>query len=165
VKELHCTRPTTLSHKIQLDPTPQQQVYLLRACGVARFVWNWALERWRQEYEAGGQPSGLALKKQFNAIKAERFPWVFEVTKYSAQQPFLHLQSAFRNFFAKRARYPRFKRKGVHDSFYVGNDHVKLAGKRVWIPKLGWVRMREELRFREASWSRRSFLERRTSGL
>ncbi len=110
----------------------------------------------------------------------------------------------------------------MHDSFYVGNDHVKLAAKRVWIPKLGWVRMREELRFRgklvsavvsrtadkwvvslsveleetpercesqaavgvdlgiirlasgygcgrsfgfEASWSRRSFLERRTSGL
>ncbi len=148
MKGLHCTRPTTLSHKIQLDPTPQQEIYLRRACGVARFVWNWALERWRQEYEAGGQPSGLALKKQFNAIKGREFPWIYEVTKYAAQQPFLHLQSAFRNFFAKRARYPRFKRKGVHDSFYVGNDHVKLAGKRVWIPKLGWVRMREELRFR-----------------
>ncbi len=90
----------------------------------------------------------MALKKQFNAIKAEEFSWVFEVTKYAAQQPFLHLQAAFRNFFAKRGRYPRFKRKGVHDSFYIGNDHVKLDGKRIWIPKLGWVRMREELRFR-----------------
>ena len=38
--------------------------------------------------------------------------------------------------------------RGVHDSFYIGNDHVKLDGKRIWIPKLGWVRMREELRFR-----------------
>ena len=60
----------------------------------------------------------------------------------------LHLQTAFRNFFANRARYPRFKRKGVHERFYIGNDHVKLDGKRIWIPKLGWVRMREELRFR-----------------
>ena len=140
--------PTTLSHKIRLDPTTQQEVYLRRACGVARFVWNWALERWRQEYEAGGNLSGMALKKQFNAIKAEEFSWVFEVTKYAAQQPFLHLQAAFRNFFAKRARYPRFKRKGVNDIFYAGSDHVKLDAKRIWIPKLGWVRMREELRFR-----------------
>ena len=105
----------------------------------------------------------MALKKQFNTIKGEHFPWIYEVTKYAAQQPFLHLQSAFRNFFAKRARYPRFK-KGVHDSFYVGNDHVKLAGKRVWIPKLGWVRMGRSFGF-EASWSRRSFLERQTRGL
>ncbi len=140
--------PTTLSHKIRLHPTPQQQVYLRRACGVARFVWNWALERWRQEYEAGSKPSGMALKKQFNAIKGEEFPFVYEVTKYAAQQPFLHLQTAFRNFFANRARYPRFKRKGVHERFYIGNDHVKLDAKRIWIPKLGWVRMREELRFR-----------------
>ena len=103
--------PTTLSHKIRLDPTPQQRLYLRRACGVARFVWNWALERWRQEYEAGGKPSGMGLKKQFNAIKGEEFPWVYEVTKYAAQQPFLHLQTAFRNFFANRARYPRFKRR------------------------------------------------------
>ena len=146
MKVLH--RPATFSHKLRLDPTPQQEVYLRRACGVARFVWNWALERWRQEFEAGGKPSGLSLKKQFNAIKGEHFPWIYEVSKYAAQQPFLHLQSAFRNFFAKRARYPRFKRKGVHDSFYIGNDHLKLDGKRVWIPKLGWVRMREELRFR-----------------
>ncbi len=90
----------------------------------------------------------MGLKKQFNAITGEEFPWVYEVTKYAAQQPFLHLQTAFRNFFANRARYPRFKRKGVHDRFYIGNDHVKLASKRIWIPKLGWVRMREELRFR-----------------
>ncbi len=140
--------PATLSHKIRLDPIKRQEVDLRRACGVARFVCNWALERWHQEYEAGGNPSGVALKKQFNAIKAEEFSWVFEVTKYAAQQPFLRLQAAFRNFFANRARYPRFKRKGVHDSFYIGNDHVKLDGKRIWIPKLGWVRMREELRFR-----------------
>ena len=140
--------PTMLSHKIRLDPTADQQVYLRRACGVARFVWNWALERWRQEYEAGEKPSGLALKKQFNTIKGEEFPWIYEVTKYAAQQPFVHLQAAFGNFFAKRAGYPRFKRKGVHDSFYIGNDHVKLDGKRIRIPKLGWVQMRESLRFR-----------------
>jgi putative transposase len=39
-----------LAHKIALDPTPEQAAYFARACGVARFAYNWALARWRQEY-------------------------------------------------------------------------------------------------------------------
>jgi putative transposase len=137
----------TLSHKIRLQPTEAQEAYFRRACGVARFVFNWALERWREEYEAGEKPSALGLKKQLNAMKREAYPWMYEVTKYAAQQPFFHLQAAFKKFFEKQARHPRFKKKGVHDSFYIGNDHVKVEGKRIHIPKLGWVRMRENLRF------------------
>jgi putative transposase len=87
------------------------------------------------------------LKKQFNAIKRETYPWTYEVTKYASQQPFLHLQSAFERFFRKQSQYPRYKKKGVDDRFYIGGDHIRVDGKRVWIPKLGWVRMRECLRF------------------
>ena len=152
MKALHRTRPTTLSHKIQLHPTPQQQVYLRRACGVARFVWNWALERWRQEYEAGGQPSGLALKKQFNAIKGEHFPWVYEVTKYAAQQPFLHLQSAFRNFFAKRTRLSTVQEEGGARQFLC-RQRSREARRQARLDSEAWlgtVRLRAK-RFGETS--------------
>jgi hypothetical protein len=88
------------------------------------------------------------LKKEFNARKSLEFPWTYEVTKYASQQPFLHLQAAFRRFFDKKGRYPRFKRKGVHDSFYIGGDHLEVNGKSIRIPRLGWVGMREEVRFR-----------------
>jgi len=64
-----------------------------------------------------------------------------------AQRPFIFLQSAFRRFFSKQAGYPKFKKKGVHDSFYIGNDHFRLEGRKIRIPRLGWVRMREALRF------------------
>jgi putative transposase len=37
--------------------------------------------------------------------------------------------------------------RGHHDSFYIGNDHIKLDGKMIKLPKLGWVKMREVLRF------------------
>ena len=75
-----------LSHKIRLDPSPVQETYFRRACGVSRFTWNWALAEWRRQYELGRKPSGLGLKKQFNAIKPIEFPWMFEVTKYASQQ-------------------------------------------------------------------------------
>ncbi|MGH7811659.1 MAG: helix-turn-helix domain-containing protein, partial [Candidatus Binatia bacterium] len=58
------------AHKIKLNPTPEQEDYFKRAAGCARLAYNWALAEWRREYEAGGKPSALELKKRFNEIKA-----------------------------------------------------------------------------------------------
>ncbi|MFC5548862.1 RNA-guided endonuclease InsQ/TnpB family protein [Massilia aerilata] len=54
---------------------------------------------------------------------------------------------AFKNFFAHRARYPTFRKKGQDDRFSLSNDQFRVEDKRIHIPKLGWVRMRERLRF------------------
>src|SRR5437899_11697608 len=62
------------AHKIRLHPTPEQANYFAHAAGTSRFVFNWALAEWKTQYEAGGKPSALALKKQFNAIRKEQFP-------------------------------------------------------------------------------------------
>ena len=88
-----------LTHKIRLDPTCKQETYFRKACGIARFAWNWALAKWKETYKAGGKPNAFELKKEFNALKNEKFPWVYEVTKYACQQPFIHLQRAFQGFF------------------------------------------------------------------
>lgn len=135
------------SHKIRLDPTFKQTTYFYKACGVSRFTWNWALAKWEEKYKAGDKTNALALKKEFNAMKAENFPWVYEVTKYASQQPFIHLQKAFQGFFGKKTKYPKYKKKGIHDSFYIGGDQVQIKGKHVKIPNLGWVRLMEFLRF------------------
>ncbi len=133
----------TLGHKIRLNPNKQQVEYFNKACGTARFTYNWGLAEWKRQYEAGLKPSGLALKKDFNAIKQEQFPWTYEVTKYASQQPFIQLQTAFIKFFKGDAKYPVFKKKGIHDSFYIGNDQFRIEGKKIRIPNLGWVRMAE----------------------
>lgn len=139
--------PTTLTHKIKIDPTYKQGAYFRKACGVARFTWNWALAKWEEKYKAGEKPDALSLKKEFNALKPTLCPWVYEVTKYASQQPFIYLQRAFQGFFSKRTKYPKFKKKGIHDSFYIGGDQLQIQGSRVKIPNLGWVRLREQLRF------------------
>ena len=67
------------------------------------------------------------MKKLFNAIKKEQLPWIYEVTKYASQQPFIYLQRAFSDFFKGKSNYPTFKKKGrCRDSFYVGGDQVVL---------------------------------------
>ncbi len=137
----------TLTHKVRLDFTCKQEKYFRKACGIARFAWNWALAKWEEIYKAGGKPNALELKKEFNRLKDKEYPWVYEVTKYACQQPFIYLQRAFQSFFEKKTNYPRYKKKGIHDSFYIGGDQLKIIGKRVKIPNLGWVRLRESLRF------------------
>jgi len=136
------------AHKIRLHPTAEQQVYFAKAAGTARFVWNWALAEWNRLFEAGEHPTALSLKKQFNAIRREQFPWTWEVTKNASDQPFLDLGKAFTAFFEGKARRPRFKsKKRSKASFYLANDQFELGDHRVWIPKLGWVNMAENLRF------------------
>lgn len=135
------------SHKIRLKTTLRQQRYFRQACGIARFTWNWALGTWQERYKQGHKVTGFELKKEFNALKKSDFPWIYEVTKYASQQPFIHVQKAFVAFFNKQSAYPKFKKKGVHDSFYIGGDQIKMEGKKVKIPLLGWVKLRESLRF------------------
>ena len=136
------------AHKIRLNPTPEQAVYFAKAAGTSRFVWNWALAEWHRQYEAGEKPTALKLKKHFNEIRREQFPWTWEVTKNASDQPFLDLGKAFTAFFEGKARRPRFKsKKRSKPSFYLANDQLELGDHRIWIPKLGWVNMAEKLRF------------------
>ncbi len=137
------------AHKIRLHPTPEQANYFARAAGTSRFVWNWALAEWNRHYEAGEKPTALKLKKQFNEIRREQFPWTWEVTKNASDQPILDLGKAFTAFFEGKARRPRFKsKKRSKPSFYLANDQFELGDHRIWVPKLGWVNMAENLRFK-----------------
>lgn len=142
-----------IAHQIALDPNNAQATYLSRAAGVARFAYNWALVEWKRQYEASKldptlpKPSQAALRRQLNAVKHEQFPWMLEVTKNAPQMAIIQLGQAFQNFFAGRAKYPRFRKKGRHDRFTLTNDQFKLDSSRIRIPNLGWVRMRETLRF------------------
>ena len=137
------------AHKIRLHPTDEQGNYFTRAAGTARFVWNWALAEWNRQYEAGEKPTALKLKKQFNEIRREQFPWTWDVTKNASDQPFLDLGKAFTAFFEGKHGRPTFKsKKKSKPSFYLANDQFELGDHRIWIPKLGWVNMAENLRFK-----------------
>ena len=143
-----------LTHKIQLVPNNKQVGYFTQAAGVSRFAYNWALAEWQRQYEAGERPSEISLRKQLNSIKREQFPWMYEVTKSAPQQAIKNLGNAFERFFKKQGKYPRFKKKGVHDSFRAdngpagtGGDAVKVEGNRIKLARIGWVRMTETVRF------------------
>lgn len=148
-----------IANKIRLKLTNKQKTYCKKACGISRLAWNWGIINWAEQYKESRvnenvkRPNGMDLKKKFNAIKKEEFPFIDEVTKYACQQPFLNLQKSYNKFFKDlasgiKAHKPKLHKKGKKDSFYMGGDVIEVRSreKRVKIPKLGFVKLTEELR-------------------
>lgn len=137
-----------VAHKIRIYPNKGQDILLKKSCGVARFAYNWSLATREEKYKNGEKINRYGLDKLFNSIKRSEFPFVYEVTKCATQGAFANLETAYTNFFKKKAKHPTFKKKGVHDSFGISNDQFSFkADKRVKLPKIGVVRMAEKLRF------------------
>ena len=137
------------AHKIRLVPNAAQAALLARSAGTARFAYNWALAEWRRQYADGQRPNEAALRRLLNEVKPDCFGWMAEVTKNAPQQAIKNLGDAYKRFFGKAGRSPRFKKKGGRDSFRADNGPGTFAcdGRGIRLPKIGWVRMREELRF------------------
>ena len=152
------------SHVIRLNPTADQEVYFRKACGVTRHAYNWALDRWKAARAEGKRVTMQALKVEYNSIKGEQFPWVYETTKCAPEQAFADLGQAFANYWrmkragtqpklkhprkdGEEAGFPHFKsKKRDRLSFYLANDKFSVHGPTLHVPKLGKVNMTEELR-------------------
>jgi putative transposase len=144
-----------LAHKIRLNPTTEQEALFRQFAGTARFTWNWALAEWNELYEEYGiNPNIHNLKRYFNTIKYEKFPWMKQIARDPHAEPFAHLGQAWGSYFkdirqGKEAFQPTFKKKGKSkDSFYIANDQFWIEEKIVKLPKIGWVSLTESLRFK-----------------
>jgi len=143
-----------LSHRIALDPTPTQRIALARAAGCSRVAYNWGLAAWRSEYEAHKvdptrpSPRFSTLLARWSREKHALFPWMKESPKDANILALWDLDTAFKKFFQKTARYPRFKQKGRNaPSFGLSNDKFRIEGRRARLPVIGWIRAHESLRF------------------
>ncbi len=124
------------SQVIRLNTTPEQEVYFRKACGVARHAYNWALARWKEARVEGKRVKMKDLKAQYNKIKGEQFPWVYEVTKCAPEQEFSHLGQAFANYWRMKEegtlpklRHPR------KDGEQAGFPHFKSKKREGIIPQ------------------------------
>jgi putative transposase len=136
------------THKITLDPN-QEQIAMLHKCfGISRKAYNWALEKAIEIYKNGSITNQFELRKLFNQYKkSPDVSYILEVSKCVPQESIINLGVAFDNFFSKRANHPVFKKKGLHDSFKISSGFFKVVCKKIRIPKIGYIKMFESLRF------------------
>ena len=133
--------------KYELMPTGEQQRQMRRFAGSCRFVFNKALALQKERYEHGEKKLGYAglCKLLTEWRNSTETAWLADAPVHPLQQMLKDLERAYSNFFAKRAEFPRFKKKGQSDSFrYPDPKQIKLdqGNSRIFLPKLGWLRYR-----------------------
>lgn len=133
--------------KYELMPSGCQQRRMRRFAGSRRFVFNKALALQKERYEQGAKKLGYAglCKLLTEWRNSTETAWLADAPVHPLQQTLKDLERAYGNFFARRADFPRFKKKGQHDSFrYPDRKQIKLdqANSRIFLPKLGWLRYR-----------------------
>jgi putative transposase len=135
------------AYKFELRPTGEQQRQMRRFAGSCRFVYNKALAMQKALYESGEKKLGFAgLCKALTGWRnSPETAWLADAPVHPLQQTLKDLERAYTNFFAKRADFPKFKKKGLSESLrYPDPKQFKLdqANGRVFLPKLGWMRLR-----------------------
>lgn len=123
------------AYKYRIYPNTEQQMALAKAMGCCRWYWNYSLDLCQKTYSKTGK--GLSrgcIQGLLPSLKKE-YPWLSDAYSQCLQVVALNLSTAYKNFFEKRARLPRFKSKhGKQSISYPANvkfegDYLKLPGK------------------------------------
>ncbi|HXR91112.1 MAG TPA: transposase [Steroidobacteraceae bacterium] len=131
------------AYKFELRPDGAQRRLMRQFAGSCRYVYNRALALQKTRYGRGEKKLGYAgLCKELTAWRNEAM-WLAAAHSQILQQALKDLEHAYRNFFEKRAAFPRFKKKGQRDSFrFPQGTQLEQSHDRIYLPKLGWMRYR-----------------------
>lgn len=143
--QYYCTKfGTTMAYKAfrtKLKLNNEQKTVIAQHAGYARWVYNWALALWIEADRSGLKPNANKLKKLFTNHVKPQYEWMGKLSSRVYQYVFINLGEAFSRFFKKLGSYPRFKKKGRHDSFTLDNcgRAIKIGGTRHKLPFIGWI--------------------------
>lgn len=140
------------SYKTEIDPTPEQIQQIRRTMGVCRYIYNMYLAKNIEAHKNGEKfISGMDFSKWLNGYIKEHpeISWIKEVSSKSVKKSIMDCEGAFKKFFKKQARFPRFKSKRRSDTkmYFVKNSAAQIIQcerHRIKIPTLGWVRLKEK---------------------
>jgi len=129
---------TKRAYRFRFYPTPEQEVILARTFGCARFAYNHMLRQrtdaWYERQERMGYHETSAALTALK--KTEEHAWLNAVSSVPVQQALRHLQTAFANFFALRAKYPTFRRKDGPQSAEYTTSAFKWDGAALKLAKM-----------------------------
>lgn len=139
------------THKIALDPNNVQATQLAQHCGYARVAYNHALADFKDGLDNNEWRSHIELCRRFNTIKHERYNWCKGLSQNASKYAiYSNLNDAITRWMSGQNRFPRFKKR-IHGQSYQadnGRGTITVKGQRIKLPKIGWVRMFQPLRYR-----------------
>jgi len=143
-----CTENYTfIGCKIRLLPTKEQEELLLKSAGCSRFMYNWALAKQIENYKNGNKfIKDFELRKEMTLLKKEKgFEFLNEIGSNVLKQAVKDLCLAYKKFFDKKAKFPKYKSRKSNISFYVNYETMKKTQNGVRCEKLGNIKTAEPL--------------------
>jgi putative transposase len=142
-----------LGFKTELKLNNQQRIMLAKHCGVARHAWNWGLWLTKNILDHNKAhpdeklkfPTAIDLHKLLVALVKSENPWYYECSKSTPQQALMALREAWKRCFNKAAGVPRFKKKGIRDSFTLEGKVKILGNNKIQVPVIGILKTYERL--------------------
>ena len=131
-------------YQYRVYPTEQQATLLAKLFGCCRVVYNDALAWVMQTPDDVKWPSNTELQKLCITL-AKQYPnrvWLSEVSNIPLQQSVQDLGVAFKNFYEKRARFPRFKRRDGEQSARFRAGGFSIKGNKLFLAKLGLFKVK-----------------------
>ena len=137
------------TQKIELDPNNKQSTLMARHAGYARVAFNFALSSFKVGLDADDWRTYQDIKRKFNAVKREKFEWCDGLSQNASKNAIHNFGDAVQRWKTGQNKFPVSKKRSDKCSYQADNGvgTVKVHEKRIDLPKIGWVRMREELRY------------------
>ncbi len=137
-----------LGFRTKLKLNNRQRTIMAKHAGYSRWVFNWGLKAWSITYQEGLKPTANKLKKFYTNYVKPHYSWQSQLSSRVYQYAFVDLDNAFKGFFnIKGTGYPKFKKKGINDSFTLDNcgKWIPLGSTRIKLPFVGFVSTHEPL--------------------
>ena len=130
------TKQILKAYKVRLYPNDEQQIFFAKSFGCTRFIWNKMLADKINYYQA--------TKTTLNNTPAQykkEFEWLKEVDSLALANVQQNLRVAYNKFFKQGSDFPKFKKKGIKDSYTTNNQKgtVAVTKNTVKLPKIGHI--------------------------
>ena len=130
------TKQILKAYKVRLYPNDEQQIFFAKSFGCTRFIWNKMLADKINYYQA--------TKTTLNNTPAQykkEFEWLKEVDSLALANVQQNLRVAYNKFFKQGSGFPKFKKKGIKDSYTTNNQKgtVSVTKNTVKLPKIGHI--------------------------
>ena len=138
------------NQQIELNPNNKQATLMSKHAGYARVAYNFALSSFKVGLDNDEWRTYVDIKREFNAVKYDKFDWCKELSQNASKNALHNLGDAVTRWKKGQNSFPVYKKRSDRISYQAdnGTGTVEVDKKRINLPKMGWVRMREELRYK-----------------
>ena len=138
---------TFQAFKVRIYPNKYQSDMIMQFIGNSRFVYNQMLDMQSERYKNGGKYVSTFGMHSFLPLLKKQYSFLKLSPSHTLQQSCKDLDSAFQNFFSKRAKHPRFhSRKGAKQSYRDTDHNFVMDATHLKLNKLGAIRFRSGYR-------------------